>query len=327
MVSREPCSKLQPSVAGQGPGDGHAVGAKDEGGGRRMRVVIIGANGQLGSDLVRVLSNSEFVIRNCEVVPLAHADMEVADFESVKEVLSRDQPDYVINTAAFHNVPACEKQPEWPFSVNAIGAWNVARVCAGLGAALVHISTDYVFDGEKKSPYVEDDLPRPLNVYGVSKLSGEHLIRYTLERHFIIRTSGLYGMYPCRAKGGENFVELMLRLAREREELRVVNDEVLTPTYTLDLARQIALLMQTRHYGLYHASSGGQCSWHEFARAVFDLTGTAVNLQPTTADEFPRPVRRPAYSVLENRALKELGLDRMRPWQDALGAYLEEREN
>jgi len=283
-----------------------------------MKVAIIGANGQLGSDLVKALASEE-------VIPLTHDDIEVADQASVHRVLTRHQPQVVINTAAFHNVVACEEQPERAFAVNAIGAWNVARACGPLGASLVHISTDYVFDGQKGNPYTEDDLPRPLNVYGVSKLAGEHLIRYSLKQHFIIRTSGLYGTHPCRAKGGENFVELMLRLARERDEVRVVNDEVLTPTYTWDLARQIALLIHTQHYGLYHVTSGGQCSWYEFARAIFELTGTRVNLQPTTAEEFPRPVKRPAYSVLENRALRELGLDRMRPWQEALAAYLETR--
>jgi len=260
------------------------------------------------------------------VVPLTHADIEVEDYESVREALGKHRPDCVINTAAFHDVIACEAQPERAFAVNAVGAWNVARVCAELGATLVHLSTDYVFDGGKGRPYVEDDLPRPSNVYGVSKLAGEHLIRYTLAQHFVVRTSGLYGAHPCRAKKGENFVGFMLRLARERGEVRVVTDEVLTPTYTLDLARQVALLAQTEYHGLYHATSGGECSWYEFARAIFDLTGTPVSLQPTTAGEFPRPVKRPAYSVLENRALQELGLDRMRPWREALEAYLKERE-
>ena len=288
-----------------------------------MKVVIIGANGQLGSDLVEVLASEE-------VIPLTHDDIEVADLASGQAVLTAHRPQVVINTAAFHNVGACEEAPERAFAVNATGAWNVARACVPLGASLVHISTDYVFDGQKGSPYVEDDLPRPLNIYGVSKLAGEHLIRYTLQQHFIIRTSGLYGTHPCRAKGGDNFVGLMLRLAQERDEVRVVDDEVLTPTYTLDLAHQIALLIHTdglgpksAHYGLYHATSGGQCSWYEFARAIFELTGTTVNLQPTTAEEFPRPVKRPAYSVLENKALQGLGLDRMRPWQEALAAYLE----
>ena len=290
-----------------------------------MRIVIIGANGQLGSDLVQVLGNSPSRAGDPEIVPLTHTDIEIADFDSVREALGANHPDCVINTAAFHNVSQCEEQPARAFAVNAIGAGNVARTCADLGSALVHISTDYVFDGKKRSPYVEDDLPLPLNVYGVSKLAGEHLIRHTLEQHFVVRTSGLYGIHPCRAKKGENFVELMLRLARDRDEVRVVTDEVLTPTYTLDLAQQIAALIQTEHYGLYHATSGGSCSWYEFARAVFDLTAASANLQPTTSGEFPRPVKRPSYSVLENQALQDLGLDQMRPWHEALQAYLQER--
>jgi len=286
-----------------------------------MKVVIIGANGQLGSDGVKALPFHKY-----DLVPLTHADVEVADLDSVKQALERQKPDLVINTAAYHKTDECEEHPERAFAVNAVGAWNVARVCADIDACLVHISTDYVFDGGKRNPYLESDLPHPLNVYGVSKLAGEHLIRFALERYFIVRTSGLYGIHPCRAKKGENFVDLMLRLARERTELRVVADEVLTPTYTLDLIHQIEVLVQTEHYGLYHITNSGQCSWYEFARAIFDLTGTSVNLKPSTAGEFPRPIKRPAYSVLENRALQEIGLDIMRPWQEALQAYLNQRQ-
>lgn len=282
-----------------------------------MKWMVIGANGQLGNDLVEVLSDET-------VIALTHADVEISDFESVDEIVAHHRPEVVINTAAYHKVEECEKSPGKAFGVNAVGASNVARSCSAYGATLVYISTDYVFDGRKGSPYVESDLPMPLNVYGASKLAGEYVIRYTLERHFIVRTSGLYGAHECRAKRG-NFIDLMLRLARGGDEIRVVNDEVLTPTSTFDLSRQIRSLSQTDHYGLYHVTNNGQCSWYDFARAIFDILEMNVNLVPTTSDEFPRPVKRPAYSALQNKALQDLGLDQMRHWRQALRAYLESR--
>lgn len=282
-----------------------------------MKWMVIGANGQLGSDLVEVLADET-------VIALTHADVEVSDSESVDEIVAQHKPEVVINTAAYHKVEECEKSPDKAFGINATGALNVAQSCKAYGATLVYISTDYVFDGRKGSPYVESDLPMPLNVYGTSKLAGEYLTRHTLERHFIVRTTGLYGAHECRAKGG-NFIDLMLRLAREHDEIRVVNDEVLTPTYTFDLSYQIRSLSQTNHYGLYHMTNNGQCSWYEFARAIFDILGMNVNLVPTTSDEFPRPVERPAYSVLQNKALQDLRLDQMQHWQQALRAYLESR--
>jgi len=189
---------------------------------------------------------------------------------------------------------------------------------------LVHISTNYVFDGQKREPYTEDDPPNPLSVYGASKLTGEYFARNICPKHFVIRTSGLYGVAGSRAKGG-NFVETMIRLAKERKPIRVVTDQVLTPTYTRDLAEKIKELLQTEAYGLYHITNSGQCSWYEFAAKIFELLGGKPDFGPTTSAEFGAKAKRPAYSVLAHERLKQLGLDDLRLWPEALEAYLEEK--
>lgn len=282
-----------------------------------MRVAVIGANGQLGSDVVRV-----FADQGHSVTALTHAGIEITDHESVSRTLGELGPDIVVNTAAMHHVEKCEREPERAFAVNAVGARNLALAARELDVPLMHVSTDYVFGGDKAAPYVEEDIPRPLNVYGISKLAGEHLIRATTEKHFIVRASGLCGKYPCRDKGGLNFVDLMLKLARERGEVRVVADEVLSPTSTLELARQMLALSASDCYGLYHATAEGACSWYEFAREIFALTNTRVELKVAAPNEFPAKVARPKYSVLENHGLKLRGLNTFRSWQEGLGEYL-----
>ena len=231
----------------------------------------------------------------------------------------------IVNTAAMHHVENCEGEPEKAFHVNALGPRNLAIVARDLDAALMHVSTDYVFDGSKGSPYIEQDNPQPLSAYGITKLAGEHFVRATTSRHFVIRTSGLYGKSPCRAKGGLNFIELMLKLAKERGEVSVVDDEVVTPTSTAELARQMVRLSRSDCYGLYHATAEGSCSWHEFAREIFAVTDTPVRLKVAAPGAFPAKVARPKYSVLENRALKSRGLNLFRSWQDALHEYLGNR--
>jgi len=285
-----------------------------------MKIVLIGANGQLGSDLVRVLRPAH------DLIPLTHADVEVADAQSVAAMAAQHKPDLVLSTAAFHKVDMCEQEVERTFAVNVYGARNLALACRDHGAALLYMSTDYVFGGdlERCTPYTESDLPAPATVYGVSKLAGEHLIRAVLERSFIVRVAGLYGVAGSSGKGG-NFVELMLRLAREGKEIRVVDDQRTTPTYTLDLARQIAALIETDQYGLYHATCQGECTWYEFAGEIFRQSNLEPNLSRARTGDFGEKATRPAYSVLENGALKRIGLDRMPPWQEALAAYLAER--
>jgi dTDP-4-dehydrorhamnose reductase len=227
-----------------------------------------------------------------------------------------------VNTAAMHHVENCEREPQKAFAVNGLGSRNLALISREINAVLIHVSTDYVFDGAKQNPYEETDAPRPLNVYGNTKLSGEHFVRGMCEKHFVLRTSAIYGKSPCRAKGGLNFVELMLKLARERGKVRVVDSEFVTPTRTTDIARQIVALSRSDSYGLYHATAEGSCSWHAFAGEIFSLTNTKVALEVAGPNEFPAKVPRPTYSVLENRALKSRGLNVFKPWQDGLREYL-----
>jgi len=285
-----------------------------------VKIAVIGANGQLGSDLVSAFQDNGDAVQG-----LTHADIEIADLPSVKRVLEGIQPQAIVNTAAMHHVENCEREPEKAFAANALGARNLAFVARDLDAVLMHVSTDYVFDGGKGSPYVEEDAPRPLNAYGITKLAGEHFVRATAPRHFVVRTSGLYGKNPCRAKGGLNFIEVMLKLAKERGEVRVVDSEVVSPTSTAELAQQMVRLSQSDSYGLYHATAEGSCSWYEFAREIFELTDTRVRLNAAGPNEFPAKVPRPKYSVLENKALKSHGLNIFKPWQEGLQKYLGKR--
>jgi len=282
-----------------------------------LKAAVIGANGQLGADVIRAFRAAQW-----QTVGFTHSDFAVEDEVAVRSALAAAAPVVVVNTAAIHNVEACEADPAAAYRVNALGARNVARACRSTGAYLVHISTDYVFDGRKGTPYVEEDLPCPLNAYGNTKLAGEYYVLVECPPCAVVRTSGLYGRHPCRAKR-YNFVELMLKLAQERGRVRVVQDEVLTPTYTLDLARQIVKLATQRiPLGICHATNEGSCSWYDFAAAIFELAGIQVVLEPASAADFPGKVPRPKYSVLENRKLKQLGLDVMRPWREALTEYL-----
>jgi dTDP-4-dehydrorhamnose reductase len=279
-----------------------------------VKVVVLGATGQLGGELCRALAD-------WEVVALTHAEIEICDAARVDAVIGGLAADLVINTAALTNVAQAEQEPVRAFEINALGARNVAQVCARANSALMYISTDYIFDGEKGSPYVESDSPSPLNVYGVTKLAGEYFVRAIAKRWYIVRTSGLYGERPCRGKQ-HNFVQRILRLA-ETGTVKVVSDQFSTPTSAADLARQIRLIVEKGKPGLYHATNAGQCSWHEFARLTFELTGTKVDLIPITTAEYGGSVRRPRYSVLENAHLKQQGLDIMRPWREALAEYLQ----
>lgn len=286
-----------------------------------MNVAVVGANGQLGSDVV-----CAFADQGDTVTSLTHSDVELSRLESVRTCLGKQPFDVVVNTAAMHQVEKCEQEPAEAYAINATGARNLALATRESGAVLVHVSTDYVFDGTKGAPYLEDDAPLPLNVYGNSKLAGEYFARTLNPRHFVLRTSALYGKHPCRAKAGLNFVDLMLKLARERGRVRVVDDEVVTPTSTAQLAKQIVVLSRCDAYGLYHATAEGKCSWYEYAKEIFQLTDTDVRLEVATAAEFPAKVPRPSYSVLENHALKVRGLNGFSSWQEGLCDYLGVRE-
>jgi len=282
-----------------------------------MKVAVIGANGQLGSDLVVA-----FTEHGDTVCPLTHADIDLANLDSISARLKGLQPELVVNTAAMHHVERCEQEPEKAFAINALGSRNVAMVARDLGSVLIHVSTDYVFDGSKRSPYNEQDLPRPLNVYGNTKLSGEYFVSSTAAKYFVLRTSALYGKNPCRGKGGLNFIDLMLKLGRQRGKVRVVNSEEVTPTSTAELAQQMVLLSRSENFGLYHATAEGSCTWYDFAREIFSLSGLQVNVEIADPQEFPAKVPRPTYSVLENAGLKSYGVNCFRPWQEGLREYV-----
>jgi len=281
-----------------------------------MKIAVIGADGQLGTDVVKA-----FGANGDEVVSLTHSDIEISDAGSVSERMAALRPNIIVNTAAMHHVDKCEQDPAKAFAINGLGAKNLALAAKEIGAKLMHVSTDYVFDGEKRTPYVETDAPRPLNVYGNSKLSGEYFVRSTVPEHFVLRTSAIYGKSPCRAKGGLNFIELMLKLARERGEVKVVDDEFVSPTPTPEIARQMVALSRSDAYGLYHATAEGSCSWHAYAKEIFAMTNTKVNLLIAGPNEFPIKVPRPKYSVLENAGLKKQGLNVFQPWQQGLREY------
>lgn len=285
-----------------------------------MKIAILGADGQLGCDLVRVMDEAE-------QIPLTLKEIDITDPGQCDRVLNKYSPDMVINTAAYHRVDDCEEADQEAYRVNAHGVKNLALACRKVGAALVHISTDYVFDGEKGSPYIETDLPNPKTAYGISKLAGEYFVKYILDDYFIIRTSGLYGRAGCMGKGGGNFVKNMLKLAQAGQSIRVVTDEILSPTYTLDLARKISELIRTRHYGVYHITNQGQCSWWEFAVKIFDLAGMKVEVHKASSGDYKTKAHRPKFSVLDNQGLRKIGLGEMRQWDEALQAYLKEKRD
>lgn len=283
-----------------------------------LKIAIIGADGQLGSDLCKIIDKSD-------QIPLTISDIDITDHDKAQKVLRSINPDIVINTAAYHKVDECEDRDIEAYKVNAHGAKNLALICKELDSKLAHISTDYVFDGEKDSPYTENDEPNPKTAYGISKLSGEQFIKYIWAEHFMIRTSGLYGTAGCMGKGGTNFVDGMIKRAKDKKEIKVVDDEVLTPTYTYHLAKKIVELVKASHYGLYHITNNGQCSWWEFTVKIFGLLKMDVKIEKITGGSLKTKANRPKYSVLENYTLKKLKMDDLLQWDQALKEYLVEK--
>lgn len=279
-----------------------------------MRILVTGATGQLGCDLLRLLENS----KDCTVIATGRDDFDITNYIKVKGFIIDTRPDFIIHAAAFTAVDRCESQEDLAFNVNALGARNVASASRYVGAKLIYISTDYVFDGAKKGPYREFDTPNPINVYGQSKLMGECFVKEQTSEFFILRTAWLYG------REGKNFVKTMLKSGINGMELRVVNDQRGTPTCSADLAKQISQLMTTELYGTYHCTSQGECSWYEFAREIFKCANLEVKVIPVSTEEYPRPAERPKNSVLDNYMLRLQGLDTMPDWQDSLNNFLRE---
>ena len=284
-----------------------------------MRCALIGVTGQLGFDLARTFDLPG------ELVRLTHADLDLLEPGAIARVLRDVRPTHVVNAAAYNLVDRAEDERERAFALNAEAVGTLAETCEALGATLVHFSTDYVFDGAKTSPYTESDAPAPLSVYAESKLAGERLALARCRRAFVIRVCGLYGVAQSATAGRTNFVETMLRLAGQGQALRVVRDQVLTPSYTLDLAPKVWRVLARGAPGLYHLSNAGQTSFYEFAREIFRLSGLTPSLTPVTAAQYGARARRPPYSVMARTRLAALGEDDLRPWQAALAAYLRER--
>jgi dTDP-4-dehydrorhamnose reductase len=281
------------------------------------RVVIIGASGQLGSDLMSAFAD-------CAPVGVDHKLVDIEVPAAVTKMLVTHRPDLVINTAAFHNVELCETRPDRALAVNALAVDGLAGQCAAAGAVLLHISTDYVFDGAQQKPYAETDPTNPLNAYGISKLAGEHLVWRNLANAYVIRTSGLYGIRGSSTKG-YTFIERMLTQAAAGKPIRVVTDVESSPSYTRDVARTIRRIVDSGRYGTYHVSNAGQCSWYDFAVEILRQANFEVAVGRTTASEFPSLARRPAYSALAHSGLERLGLEPMPDWRAGIAAYLEER--
>ena len=279
-----------------------------------MRILVFGGRGQLATSLMAALAEDD-------VVALSHQEVDVCDAQRVTDAVATVRPDVVINTAAMRRPDECELAPERALAVNALGARTAALACAAAKCALVHVSTDYVFDGGRWSPYFEDDVPNPVNVYGISKFVGELFVRQSVERHYIIRTSGLFGGTNDPAQGS-NFVLTLLRRAAEGLDTHVVTDQRMSPTYTLDLARKISWLIRRDAYGVCHITNRGDCTWYELAQAVFKKAGLRSRLLPTSTDALASPARRLQYSVLGHRVLHRLGSDDLPHWENALERYL-----
>ncbi len=277
-----------------------------------MKVLVTGVKGQLGHDVVNELEK-----RGHQAIGVDVEEMDITDETAVKTVITGAAPDAVIHCAAYTAVDAAEDHEDLCRRVNALGTGYVASVCRDLNCKLMYISTDYVFNGQGTRPWEPDDERQPLNVYGQTKYEGELAVE-TLEKYFIVRIAWVFGV------NGKNFIRTMLNLGQTRDSLTVVDDQIGSPTYTFDLARLLADMIETDRYGRYHATNTGLCSWYEFACEIFRQAGMKVKVSPVSSQEYPAKARRPANSRMDQRKLGENGFEPLPPWQDALGRYLEE---
>ncbi|GHV77331.1 NAD(P)-dependent oxidoreductase [Spirochaetia bacterium] len=274
-----------------------------------MKLLITGSRGQLGTELQRQAT--------CGITAVDVDELDITKLDSVRSMIKKVAPDSIINCAAYTNVDKCETDKDAAFAVNALGARNLAVAAGEFGAKLIHISTDYVFDGSGNEPRREWDLPNPESVYGYTKLVGEQYVRQFCPRSFIIRTAWLYGY------AGANFVKTILNAARSGKPLKVVNDQRGNPTSAVDLAKHLLKLAETEEFGIYHCTNNGECSWYEFAAEFLKRSGLKYTIEPCTTEEFPRAAKRPAYSSLDNMMLRLTTGDEMRSWQDAIAEYME----
>ncbi|UOE55156.1 dTDP-4-dehydrorhamnose reductase [Cytobacillus oceanisediminis] len=281
-----------------------------------MKIIVTGAKGQLGTDVVLKLQEKGYTVYG-----YGRQDLDITNEDQLKNIFQSIMPDVVIHTAAHTKVDLAESEPDQAYLINSIGTRNVAVAAEKVGAKLVYISTDYVFDGSAKEPLHEFQSTNPIGIYGKSKLAGEHFVHDFHSKFFIVRTSWVYG------KHGNNFVNTMLQLGKEMKEISVVADQVGCPTYTVDLADRIIDLIQTERYGVYHISNAGSCSWYEFAVEIFEKAKLDAKVIPCTTKDFPRPAPRPAYSVLQHMSLKLNGFNEMPDWRKSLNIFLNRLDN
>lgn len=289
-----------------------------------MKILITGASGQLGSQLINIFNKGKSEIgeipqelKGSEVIGKNSHELDITDFDKVRNTIREIKPDVVINAAAYTNVDACETNQDKAFNVNALGAKNLAIACEDIEAKIVHISTDYVFNGVGSKPFNENDEHSPQSVYGKSKSMGDNFVREFSSKYFIVRPSWVYGY------SGKNFVYTILNTAKEGGSLKVVNDQRGNPTNAEDIAHHILKLITTEQYGIYHCSGHGECSWYDFACKILELAKVSCIVNPCTTDEYPSATKRPAYSSLDNERLRNTVGDEMRNWQEALKVFIE----
>jgi dTDP-4-dehydrorhamnose reductase len=281
------------------------------------RIVIIGASGQLGFDLMRAFAD-------LGPIGVDHVTVDIERIDTISGMIARFKPTLVINTAAFHNVEHCEIHTDRAFAVNSVAIDSLAAQCEVSGIPLVHVSTDYIFDGLASEAYAEEAPANPINAYGISKLAGELLIRRRTERHFIVRTSGLYGLRGSSTKG-YTFVERMLSQASAGQKLSVVDDMTFSPSFTLHVAEAIRAIVERGTFGTFHVTNTGQCTWYEFALEIFRQAGLAPDVTAVATEAFPSQARRPKFSPLRNAAIARLGLPPLPGWKEGIADYLAER--
>lgn len=285
------------------------------------KVFITGALGQLGQALIELLKDREehllYLTDSRPDIEAGVKMLDITDEASVISEISEFNPDIIINCAAMTAVDLCESEQELAYNINALGPKYIAEIANKIGAKLVHISTDYVYDGHAKVPYTEESVPKPTSVYGSTKLAGDNFVYRSCHKSFILHTAWVYGK-------GKNFVGTMLRLAAEGKKIRVVSDQIGTPTSAMELARVIIYLMETDSYGKYHATCEGITNWYEFALKIFDLGGINASVEPISTSEYPTPARRPMYSVLDNKRLRESHGYYMKDWKEALKEYIDD---
>ncbi|MTI65562.1 MAG: dTDP-4-dehydrorhamnose reductase [Firmicutes bacterium] len=276
-----------------------------------MKVLITGSNGMLGCDLKKVMEKQH------DLILATRDDFDITNIDETIKFIEKSNPDIVIHAAAYTDVDGCESNIDLAYKVNSLGARNIAVSCNKIDASLVYISTDYVFDGTKGEGYIETDKTNPQSIYGKSKLAGENLIKETCKKHYIVRTSWLFG------ENGNNFVKTMLNLAKTKKELTVVNDQFGSPTYTLDLAKAINKLIKKPTYGTFHVTNSEYCSWYEFSKEIFKIANIDIKVEPTTTEAFNRPAPRPKYSVMRNYMLELEGYEKLRSYKEAVKEYIE----